>query len=274
MKRTQIAIATVSTMPAEPLEEKLRSYAAAGFRNVELQLGEAKRWIAQGRRSADLRQLLASLGLQCRGGFECPVECFSDDARRRANHQLLAANARLLDELGGGAMVVGTDGPAENTLEALSEIGQTLAKLVEQFPQTVSLAVEFNWSPIVKSLRSAVLVAQAARHPRVGILFDTAHYHCTSSKLEDIDQASVALFKHVHINDMLPKPGEHSQCNDDRVLPGSGRGCLDVKEIVRRIERFGYTGYFSLEMFNQDLWRAASSKISGDMYQSMVGLCE
>ena len=167
---------------------------------------------------------------------------------------------------------MGTDGPAENFLAALDTIGKVMGETVKRFPASVALAVEFNWSPVVKSLRSAVGVAQAARSERVGIVFDVAHYHCTSSKLEDIDQVSVPLFKHVHINDMRPKPGEHSHCNDDRVLPGSGQGCLDINGIVRRIERLGYRGYFSLELFNQDLWKVPSATISGDMYRAMASL--
>lgn len=54
----------------------------------------------------------------------------------------------------------------------------------------------------------AVRVAQKADHPRVGVLFDTAHYHVTPSKLEDIDAEAVRWIKHVHINDMpdIPSP--------------------------------------------------------------------
>ena len=102
MKTSQIAIATASTAPAEPLEEKLAAYAAAGFRRVELQLDLAKKWIKQGRRTSDLGKLLEDLHLRCIGGFECPIECFSDAGRRRENHNQLVANARLLAELGGG----------------------------------------------------------------------------------------------------------------------------------------------------------------------------
>ncbi len=272
MKLSQIAVASVSTAPDKTLEEKLAAYSAAGFRRVELQLGQARQWIKQGRRIGELGQLLEGLQLRCIGGFECPIECFSDAGRQRENHKLLVANARLLAELGGGVLVVGTDGPEQNSLAALDTIGKVMGETAERFPESVALAVEFNWSPVVKSLRSAVRVAQAARNSRVGVVFDTAHYHCTSSKLEDIDQVSVPLFKHVHINDMRPKPGEHSNCNADRVLPGSGQGCLDVKGIVRRIERLGYTGYFSLELFNEELWKAPSAKVSGTMYRAMAGL--
>ena len=278
MKPDQIAIATVSTAPKEPLEQRLAAYSAAGFRTVELQLGRTKEWLAQGRRTKDLLNLLESLHLKCCGGFECGIECFSDVQRRRKNHTLLVANARLLAELGGGVMVVGTDGPGENVPvvpypRMLNRVGKTLAQVARRFPASVSLAVEFNWSPLVKSLRSAVLAAQAARHPRVGILFDTAHYHCTTSKWEDLNHTSGPLIKHVHLNDMLPKPGEHSNCNRDRVLPGSGQGCLDVKGIIRRIEELGYKGYFSLELFNEALWRKPSSKVSSAMYQAMADLC-
>ncbi|NNM88492.1 MAG: hypothetical protein HKL95_08230, partial [Phycisphaerae bacterium] len=83
MKTPQIAIATASTAPGEPLEEKLAAYSATGFRRVELQLDRAKEWIKQGGRTRDLGKLLEGLQLQCIGGFECPIECFSDAGRQR-----------------------------------------------------------------------------------------------------------------------------------------------------------------------------------------------
>ena len=52
------------------------------------------------------------------------------------------------------------------------------------------------------------------------MLYDTAHYFCTPSKLEDI-AASVPWIRHVHVNDMRDKPPEVTNCNSDRVLPGA-----------------------------------------------------
>ena len=175
MTKDQIAINAITTANA-PLEKLCAAYAAAGFRNVEFPLGRVKEFLHRGHSSRGAKRLLSDHGLRCIGGFETHVACFADPDAMRKNHELTIANAKLISELGGGILVVGTDGPAENSAEksfiALDAIGRTMLSLIEKFPADVSLAIEFNWSPIVKSLKSAKAVVDAANHPRVGILFD------------------------------------------------------------------------------------------------------
>ncbi len=60
-------------------------------------------------------------------------------------------------------------------------------------------------------------------------------------------------------------------CNADRELPG--RGHLDLKKIFGAIEKHGYRGYFSIEMFSQELWDLPASKSARRMYQSLLPLC-
>ena len=123
---------------------------------------------------AQLVCLLDGLGLRCIGGFECAVECFSAPAQRAENHARIADNARLIAELGGGSMVVGTDGPP-NLAEVVDPIGQmaeVFAGVADRIDETgVTLCIEFNWSPLVKSLRTAAEIArrsgQAERRRRV-----------------------------------------------------------------------------------------------------------
>ena len=190
------------------------------------------------------------------------------------NHELVIANAQLISQLGGGMLVVGTDGPADNPAEksfiALDAIGRTMLSLIEKSPADVSLAVEFNWSPIVKSLKSAKAVVDAANHPRVGILFDPAHFYCTPSKFDDLTADTVKKILHVHVDDMREKPGDLSNCNDDRVLPGEG--CLDLKALLGRIESLGYRGFFSLELFNADLWKLPVEEAASRSYRAMAAL--
>src|SRR3712207_9100786 len=86
-------------------------------------------------------------------------------------------------------MIVHTDGPEQVTAGSLDPIARALLDLAEATEDVgVDIAIEFNWSPIIKSLQSAVRVAQIADHPRVSVLFDTAHYHVTPTKLADINQ--------------------------------------------------------------------------------------
>jgi 2-keto-myo-inositol isomerase len=136
----------------------------------------------------------------------------------------------------------------------------------------VDIAVEFNASPVIKSLQSAVRMAQKADHPRVGVLFDTAHYHVTPTKLRDINEGSVRYIKHVHLDDMPDIPADLTHRDFDRVLPGEG--VLDLPEIIAALEKSGYEGYFSIEMFSAKLWRLSAKEAARRCYESLLPLCE
>jgi sugar phosphate isomerase/epimerase len=272
MTLDRFGINTVSTRQPD-LPAALEAYSVAGFANVELVIPHAKEWMSGGRTVADLRDELERRGLRCVGGFETVLECFSSAESREANLALHIANAELLHALGGGAMVVGTDGPLERSVAALDDVGGRLRTLAEQTDGLdMNIAVEFNWSPLVKSFLSAVRVVRVAAHPRAGILFDPAHYHCTSSKLEHLTPENVALIRHCHFNDMRAVPGDFANCNEDRVLPGEG--ILPLREMVRRLEDGGYRGTYSLEMFNHELWGQPVAEAAARCYASLAKLAK
>ena len=271
MKLNQIAINSVSTAD-KPLPELLSAYADAGFRNIEFRMQQIKGWMKAGHDIKDVSALLKSHGQQCIGGFEESVTCFGDAAAKKANHALHIGNAEIIAHLGGGVMVVGTDSPEEKTLAGLETIGHTLKELVTQCPPTVSLAVEFNWSGIVKSVVGASRVVDAAKDPRVGILFDPAHYHCTPSKFEHLTKQVVGQILHVHVDDMNDKPGDLSNCNSDRVLPGEG--ILDLRGLFGRLEEYGYKGFFSIELFNDEIWALPVPEAARRCFKSMQALCQ
>ena len=258
------------------MDEGLDAYADAGFTRVEFSIGHIKDWLGDSRTASDLRQELDRLGLTCIGGFEAPLICFADARAQRANFELHVSNGHLLAELGAGTLVVGTDGPGGDPVgsaaDAFAVFGRTLRQLADELPESVRLAVEFNWSPLVRSLKSAVAVAEAADHPRVGVLFDTAHYHCTPTKFEDLTDRAIATIAHVHVNDMPDKGGDVTNCNDDRVLPGAG--VLDVAGIIGRLEAGGYQGSFSIEMFSAELLALPAAEAARRCHAAMMALCQ
>jgi len=115
-------------------------------------------------------------------------------------------------------------------------------------------------------------VARRSGRLNVGVLFDPAHYHCTPSKFEQLTPETVSLIKHVHVNDMRDKPGELSDCNTDRALPG--QGILDLRALFGQIERGGYTGFFSIEMFDEALAALPPEDAARRMYDSLLPLCD
>ena len=279
MKKSQLGINSVSTKGT--LEEKLFAYHRAGFTQVEFVLSDVKDYLQRGHSTADVQKLLEENQLSCIGGFECGVEAFSTSEARASNQALLVENAKLLGQLGATTMVVGTDGPPQgSTLDAesiIEEIAQAFSVVAKKIAASgVTLCIEFNWSPVVKSLRTAAEIAQRANElggvSNVGVLFDPAHYHCTPTKFEELSTENIALIKHVHVDDMADKPGELSNCNSDRVLPG--QGILDLPALFGRIESAGYRGNFSIEMFSDELWSLPSEAAAQRMMKSLLPLCE
>jgi sugar phosphate isomerase/epimerase len=70
---------------------------------------------------------------------------------------------------------------------------------------------------------------------------------------------------------MRDKPGDLSNCNSDRVLPG--QGVIDLRAIIDRLESFGYAGFYSIEMFNEDLWRMPADVAARLCYESLLPYC-
>ena len=111
-------------------------------------------------------------------------------------------------------------------------------------------------------------VSEIAVHPRVGVLFDTAHYRLTPTKLSDINGEPVKWIKHVHLNDMPDTPADLTHRDFDRVLPGEG--VLDLPEIIGALEGSGYGGYFSIEMFSAELWGLSAKEAARRCYESVT----
>jgi 2-keto-myo-inositol isomerase len=280
MNRSQLAINSVSTI-REPLDVCLPAYAEAGFRYVEFPLRHVREYLDTGHTVSDVCALLADNGLHCIGGFDCAVECFSPAQQRAENHRRILDNARFLAELGGTCLVVGTDGPADLKAvpDPIGEMAAVFSDVADAIADTgVTLCIEFNWSPLVKSLRTAAEIARRANHltavhgSAVGVIFDPAHYYCTPTKFDQLTAENVATVRHVHVDDMRDKPAELSNCNSDRVLPG--QGILDLRALFGRLELLGYDGYFSIEMFSEELWAMPAEEAARRMYDSLLTLCE
>jgi sugar phosphate isomerase/epimerase len=271
VKKSQLAINTVS-MNFEDFPASARAVRAAGFEKIEFTLSHVKDYLKQGHSIAEAKKILDENGLKCIGGFETHLECFSDNAS--SNHRTQLENAELLAALGATSLVVGTDGPQSHVgVEVLGTIAQTVRSVADKMkPLGVNLLIEFNWSPIVKSMRTAAEIARLSGASNVGVLFDPAHYHCTPTKFDQINAANVALIKHVHVNDMSDKPGELSNCNDDRLLPGEG--ILDLKALFGQIEKHGYAADFSIEMFDPSLRKLPPLEAATRMYRSLIPLCD
>ena len=110
------------------------------------------------------------------------------------------------------------------------------------------------WGRWVSDYREAWKLIQQVGHDHVGLMLDSAHIGgvgATFEAVEDIDPDKIFL---VELNDLptmrLPAVDISRYY---RMMPGEG--VLDLPDFIRRLERIGYDGLYSLEAFN-DHYRA------------------
>jgi 2-keto-myo-inositol isomerase len=116
----------------------------------------------------------------------------------------------------------------------------------------VRLGIEFlKMSWFVNNLPTALRLAQKVDHPNVGVVVDTFHLYAGLSKVEDLDLLAPdpGGLSFVHANDVPATTPRELLTDPDRVLPGEGDFPLGA--IFERMQRLGYQGYVSLELFNE-----------------------
>jgi len=103
----------------------------------------------------------------------------------------------------------------------------------------------------VNTLGAARAIVERAARPNVGIVIDAFHYYAggsTPEMLQDLDPARLYI---VHLDDAEARP--RPQLRDaHRLLPGDG--VIPLRDLVQRIERLGYRGPWSIELFRPEYW--------------------
>lgn len=117
------------------------------------------------------------------------------------------------------------------------------AAAVAAAPRRVRLAFEFLHfadSPVRTPARARELVAAL---PEVGLVLDSSHLAGAGVGPAEVRVAHLAI---VHLNDADADPGDAIP-DEERLLPGAGR--LPLTELVGGLNRRGYRGPWSVELF-------------------------
>jgi sugar phosphate isomerase/epimerase len=141
----------------------------------------------------------------------------------------------------------------------------TVEALGRLAPEAAAAGVRLAVEPIhplymdfVNSLDQATALVRAVDHPAIGLLVDVWHLWQEPELETRIAAAGDRIFA-VHISDWR----EPTRAHNDRLVMGDG--VIPLPQIVRAIEATGYSGYYDVEIFSEELWR-------GD-YGAMLARC-
>lgn len=268
----KITINEASTMHAS-FEEDVRAYSAAGFTAIELWLEKVGEYLKKHSLS-DAGRLLSDNGLETAGAcYHADVMVSEGEVRRRILDEF-RWKLDVCSALGAPVLIVPGDlferdpVPAdyERAVDGLAEA----ADIANEY--SIDLGIEFlQKARFIQTLRTALALARKTRKENVGLLIDTFHLYAGKSKVEDILLADKGEITFVHINDMRDVPIELAT-DADRVIPGEG--IFPLYEMVRSVQRTGYSGYYSVELFNKDLWDMNPVEASKLIYEGTTAFFE
>jgi 2-keto-myo-inositol isomerase len=250
-------------------EEDLKSYRKVGWTAFEMSLGKAQQYINQHNMNGFVKFVKDS-GMKpvaCTGHV---VLAFASPDNVKANEDQFRQTLDVMEAVGCPIVVFGGDMPSSIPgAPNMSESGLTerdksyrkeLARFAEQVAKLadiakskgVTMALEMNWCGMCRSVVTASEAINMANRDNVGLMFDTAHFACTPSRLSDLELVKGKIVAG-HLNDMRNCPPEIRNVNNDRVIPGDG--VLPLVEWLNKVEECGFTGWHCVELFCDDLWK-------------------
>ena len=259
----RLSINGATTMTAD-LETDIRAAAAAGFDLVELRSNKLYDYL-ETHTVEDLKELLTETGVEVLSINTLEHITWRTDEDYAAIKEECAELSRISAEIDcpyvlsvPGALRQGPKTEQEIISESVRVLNE-LADICEK--HGVKLGFEFlgeEGNSVTTHDLGSRIVNEVGRDS-VGNVIDTYHFYAGSSTfeaLDDLDPEKLFIF---HINDAedLPK----SELNDSkRLYPG--HGILPIKEMKEALDRIGYKGPASIEIFRPEYWERDPYEVS------------
>lgn len=252
----KLAINGATTMTAD-LETDIRSAAAAGFELVELRSNKLYEYLKTNTVD-DLRSLLSETGvgvLSINTLEHITWRSEEDYAEIKAECEKLSAIAAAI----GCPYVLSVPGALrqgpktdDETIEESVRVLNELADIAE--PHGIKLGFEFlgEAGNSVQTLDLGSKIVDLVGRECVGNVIDTYHFYAGDSSweaLESLDPKKLFIF-HINGAEDLPK----DELNDSkRLYPGEG--ILPIARMKETLEKIGYDGPASVEIFRPEYWQ-------------------
>ena len=240
---------------AGPLAAKLRAIRQAGFSQVMLAardlVGHPDGWRAavQEVRTSGLRVT----GFQVLRDFEGlsgHLHDYKVDIAKSMLEMCAALDCRVLLACSSTSVHASAD------LDAIARDLRKLAMLA--VPLDIKIAYEgLSWGRTINEFTTAWDVICRADVPNLGLGFDSFHTVASQTPLDDLDMldpqkiflVQLADFMWNEIRSVEERINTARHC---RVFPGEGVHSQQVADMVLRLDRLGYRGDYSFEVFNDD----------------------
>ncbi len=235
--------------------EEIKTAAAAGYDGVEIWMNKLTAHINEGGTTADIKNLVADLGIKIENCISFPTWIVDDEQKRNEAYDQAKKEMDLLAEVGCPRVAAppagATNPPSLNLLEA----AKRYRKLLEIGRETGVLPQLELWgfSHNLHLFGEVMYVASEAAHPDACILPDIYHIYKGGSDFEGLRMLDPSAIHMFHINDYPSSPSREEIKDSHRVFPGDGVAPLQ-KALGYLIDK-NKPIVLSLELFNESYYK-------------------
>jgi len=240
---------------AGPLEAKLAAMKAAGFSQVMLKANDINGHPGgiQAAIAAVKASGLRGTGFQVLRDFEGlsgHLHQYKVDIAKAMLEMCAALDCKVL------LACSSTSAHASGDLDHLARDLRKLAMLA--LPLGIKIAYEgLSWGRTINEFTTAWDVVCRADCPNLGLGIDSFHIFAAKTSLDEIDYLDPSKIFLVQLADFMwqeTKTFEErmTTARTFRVFPGEGVHSEQLADLVLRLDRLGYAGDYSFEVFNDD----------------------
>ena len=254
---SRISLNLATIRPAD-LETKLHAAATAGFRAVGLLWDEMVEQGEAGLEEIRLSGLAVSEIASISGWTDSDRTTRSVAMARAEQACELAANV-------GCDLIIAHPPAGEVEPFAAASDFREMCRLAK--PLRVKVGLEFVGSHRqINTVAAAWEIIDLADAKNGGLVIDTFHYFRGGSTLEMLESVPGGKVCLVQVSDCMELP-RHEMENRHRVYPGTG--VFPLEPLLGSLREKGYSGYYSLELHNEEYWQESPLVVAREGLRAM-----
>jgi 2-keto-myo-inositol isomerase len=248
------------------IEEQVDLTATAGYDGIEPWIRDIQKYVDDGGSLSDLKKKIADHGLTVDSaiGF---ANWIVDDADARAKGLEQAKEEMALVKAIGGVRVAAPPVGAHRgdstppPLPVIAERYRALLEVGDKIGVVPQLEL-WGFSPTLSKLSELAYVAAGAGHPSACVLPDFYHIYKGGNDFSSLGMIEASRMHCFHMNDYPADPPRSEIADKHRVFPGDG--VCPLPTLIRQLIDHGFTGTFSLELFNPEYWERDPAEVAAE----------
>ncbi len=241
----------------------------AGYDGIEPWIRDLQKYVEEGGSLSDLKKRIEDAGLTVASAIGFANWIVDDDGARAAGLKQAREDMELVKAIGGSLIAAPPVGAhrGDSQSPSLDVVAQRYRALLEVGDETgvVPQLELWGFSPTLSKLSELAYVATGAGHPKACVLPDFYHIYKGGNDFASLGMIEASRMHCFHINDYPADPPLERITDKDRVFPGDG--VCPLPKIIRGLIDHGFTGTFSLELFNPVYWERDANSVAAEGLQ-------